>query len=611
VKQIRLIFISIVSVFFLQACSDDDEAVIVPAPLPVVTNTIVDVAVADGNFTTLVAALQATGLDATLADTSQSFTVFAPTDDAFALLGQETIDALLADTDQLTGILTYHVLPGAVDANTAISLAGTTVDTVNGAPLALSLADDNLLVNVVTVTATDIVADNGIIHVVDAVITVPGDNTPLDTNIVETAIGDGRFTTLVAALEATELDAVLADESANFTVFAPTDDAFALLGQDNINNLLANTDILSEILLQHVLSVAVDSTTAFTYNGATVTTEAQAEVPIRINYDTDMLTFGGANVIIKDIYTSNGIIHVIDAVIVGNVELPEAPMSITDVAAGNDDFSILVEALQVTGLDATLDNMDANFTVFAPTNAAFDKLADGALETLLADPDYLSGILLYHVYTSGTVLADTAISIAQSGESVITMGNTEKLALSFNESTLFANGSRIVMADVMAANGVIHVIDNIILPPRLKGYADFDGSIADYVIESPDTTTLATALTAAGLVDTLDDETSTFTVFAPANVAFDKIPEADLNALLADVPALTSVLLQHVVPGEVDAVSAFAANGTSVETAEGNSIAVKVDPESGALMYGDSTILISNIFTNNGVIHLIDVVVTD
>jgi uncharacterized surface protein with fasciclin (FAS1) repeats len=122
---------------------------------------------------------------------------------------------------------------------------------------------------------------------------------------------------------------------------------------------------------------------------------------------------------------------------------------------------------------------------------------------------------------------------------------------------------------------------------------------------------LATALTAAGLVDTLDDETSTFTVFAPGNVAFDKIPEADLNALLADVPALTSVLLQHVVSGEVDAVSAFAANGTSVETAEGNSIAVEVDPESGALMYGDSKVLISNIFTTNGVIHLIDVVVTD
>jgi uncharacterized surface protein with fasciclin (FAS1) repeats len=592
---------------FLQSCSSDNNAE-VPAPI-IEPTTIVDVAVADGRFTTLVAALQATGLDATLDDASQTFTVFAPTDDAFNLLPDGTVDALLADTDTLSNILLYHVLSGQVDAATAIGLEGQAVEMVNGNSLALSLDSADLLVDTSTVIITDIVTDNGIIHVIDAVLMPPGDMTPAATNIVETAIADGRFQTLVAALQATDLVDALADEDANYTVFAPTDDAFALIGQENINNLLGNPDILSNILLQHVLPIPANSTTAFTLNGKTVETLSGAEVLLKINADSDMLTFGGANVIIKDIYTSNGIIHVIDAVIVGDVDLPDNANTITDVAAGMEDFSILVAALQATQLDSVLADFNSEFTVFAPTNAAFDKLPAGTLEALLADPDTLANILLYHVYAGGTVLADSAIAIAQSDESVITMANETGLALSYNNSTLFANGSRITMANVMASNGVIHVLDNIILPEAMKGQET--GTIVDVALGDENFSTLVAALSAANLVDTLADENATYTVFAPTNDAFAKIPAADLNALLADVPALTAILLQHVVDGEVDAVSAYAANGTSVPTLAGKSISVEIDPVTGNLMFGGSVVTMTNIFTTNGVIHVIDTVVTD
>jgi uncharacterized surface protein with fasciclin (FAS1) repeats len=148
---------------------DDDEPAPQPVPPPEAT-TIVDVAVADGNFTTLVAALEAADLVTTLDDEDGSFTVFAPTDDAFDALGQETIDALLADTDTLTDILTYHVLSTEVNAEAAIGQAGSLVETVNGDSIALSLSGDNLLVNTATVTMTDIATDNGIIHVIDAVL---------------------------------------------------------------------------------------------------------------------------------------------------------------------------------------------------------------------------------------------------------------------------------------------------------------------------------------------------------------------------------------------------------------------------------------------------------
>ena len=110
----------VVSALFLVACDSDDDPVIeAPAPF-----TIVDAAIADGGFTTLVAALQATDLVGTLSDTSAEFTVFAPTDDAFAALPAGTLEALLADTDTLTKILTYHVVPGKVMAADVVGLNG-------------------------------------------------------------------------------------------------------------------------------------------------------------------------------------------------------------------------------------------------------------------------------------------------------------------------------------------------------------------------------------------------------------------------------------------------------------------------------------------------------
>ena len=612
-KYFKILGITIFSVLFLQACNDSNsssnnavEQVTAPTP---VTTTIVDAAVSNGSFTTLVAALQATGLDATLADTSSSFTVFAPTDDAFALLGQDTIDALLADTETLSDILTYHVISGSVDAASAIGLAGTTVDMVNGDKLALSLDGDNLLVNTATVTMKDIQTDNGIIHVIDAVLMPPEEMATPTMNIVDTAVANGSFTTLVAALQATNLDAVLADESTMFTVFAPTDDAFALIGTETINTLLANTDVLSSILLQHVISgMVVDSVTAYSLNGANVETAGMAEIALTINSNNDKLTFGGANIVMKDIATTNGIIHVIDAVIVGDVEIPAPAMSLVDVAVANGSFTTLVSALQSTGLDTTLANLDSEFTVFAPTDAAFAKLPAGTLESLTTEQ--LSNILLYHVLP-GTVLADGAMSVAQSMENKVAMANGSELALSYVDSMLFANGAKISSADVMADNGVIHVVDNVVLPPAMKG--EPSQNIVDVVLADPDNfSTLATALTTAGLVATLADEAATFTVFAPTNAAFDKVDADALAALLADNTALTNVLLTHVVSGaEISSVDAYAANGQMVTTASGAMADVAIDAETGMLVIAGSKVTITDIYTTNGIIHVIDTVILD
>lgn len=574
-KNILITGIALASLMFLQGCSSDD----IDPPEEVAPVTIVDLAVSDGNFTTLVAALQATGLDDTLADTSTSFTVFAPTDAAFALLGQDAIDDLLLDTDLLTSILTYHVLAGQVDADGAVAAAGTTVETVNGASIGISLsggevvASANLKVNAVSVTATNIFADNGVIHVIDAVLMPPTPIGQPSANIVETAVAAGNFTTLVATLQATDLDEVLADETNEFTVFAPTDAAFAMLGQDTIDTLLANTDVLSSILLQHVVPGTVDSVTAFSLNGVSPETASGASIPLSINTDTDTLVFGGANVITKDIYTTNGVIHVIDMVIVADVEVPAPPVSIVDVAVDAGSFTTLVAALEATGLDAVLADTDTEFTVFAPSDAAFALLGQDTIDALLLDTDRLSNILLNHVISGSTILQDAAVSAAQSDNNTVTMANDESAALSLSGSTLYVNKSAVSLTDILADNGVIHVIDQVILPLAAKG--EPTQSIVEVALANPDLETLVAALTAADLVDTLADEDQTFTVFAPTDAAFDKIEDMALSGLLNDTDALSQVLLQHVIGGtEISSLAAFAANGSSPNTLANDDITV-------------------------------------
>ena len=575
-KFSKLLILIFFSTLLLQGCDKGTKNEGTSTPVvPADPQSIVDVATANGSFTILIAALEATGLDVTLSDMDSKFTVFAPTDDAFALLGQDFIDALLADTDTLSDILTYHVISGEVDSSAAIASAGSLVEMVNGDSIGLSLDGDNLLVNTATVTSPDVAADNGVIHVIDAVLMPPADKGTPTMNIVDTAVAAGDFGTLVTALQAAGLDATLADETQSFTVFAPTDAAFAMIDPATLNLLIADTDALSSVLLQHVVSGEVNSVTAYTLNGSSATTASGAAIPVAINTELDTLTFGGATVQTTDIYTTNGIIHVIDTVVIADVELPTPPASIVDVAVNNGSFTTLVAALQATGLDTVLDDPESTFTVFAPTDAAFALLGQDTIDALLADPDTLKDILLYHVVSGSEVLQDAAITVAQSGSNKVDMANLRQTALTLADSRLYINKSAVSLADVMADNGVIHVVDQVILPP--PAVADSTQTIVDIALADENFSTLVAALTAADLVTTLSDETATFTVFAPTNAAFDKIEDTALADLLADTDALTDVLLKHVINGAtIDSVSAYAANGGVVTSIGNDSLGVSL-----------------------------------
>lgn len=279
-------------------------------PMP----SIAEIAAGDENFSTLVTALDAAGLVGTLSGEG-AFTVFAPTNAAFEALG-DTLNDVLADSDLLTNVLLYHVVDGKVMSPDAIALAGSEVETLSGDKIALTSDSMHLYINDAMVTAVDIEASNGVIHVIDAVLLPPADEMGADmgeemSTIVDIAVSDERFTTLVTALQQAELVDTLAGEG-DFTVFAPTNDAFAALGSD-LDAVLADNDLLTQILLYHVLGSSVLSETALTLDGQEVETLSGDKFAISVKDGN--LYINESMVIIADLKASNGVIHVIDAVL--------------------------------------------------------------------------------------------------------------------------------------------------------------------------------------------------------------------------------------------------------------------------------------------------------
>jgi uncharacterized surface protein with fasciclin (FAS1) repeats len=266
---------------------------------------IVDTAVGAGSFKTLAAALGAADLVETLKGDGP-FTVFAPTDEAFAKLPAGTVETLLKPENKaaLTGILTYHVVPGKVMAAQVVGLKG--AKTVNGQRVDIKVEGSTVMVDGATVVKTDIACDNGVIHVIDAVIL------PADKTIPEVATAAGSFGTLLAAVKAAGLAEVLGGEGP-FTVFAPTDAAFAKLPEGTVATLLKpeNKQKLIDILKYHVVAGRVYSEDAVAAKSAK--TLEGSSISVKVTDSGAMIN--DAKLVATDVDASNGVIHIIDSVL--------------------------------------------------------------------------------------------------------------------------------------------------------------------------------------------------------------------------------------------------------------------------------------------------------
>ncbi len=307
--------------------------------------------------------------------------------------------------------------------------------------------------------------------------------------IVDVAVAN-NFDTLVAAAQAAGLAGTLA-EGGPFTVFAPTEGAFATLLNEldvSAQALLGDTTLLQQVLLYHVVPGRITAQdilasdlpiTVRTVGGATLTVGLDAPGN-RVQLDN-----GRASVISTNVPASNGIIHVID-----NVLLPPAGASSSPVAASADvdapltasagtgnytiveaavanQFGTLVAAVQAAGLVETLRG-PGPFTVFAPTDGAFETLLtelDTSAEDLLNNTALLEQVLLYHV-VPGQVTSADILSANLPISATTAQGSTVSIGFDFPGNRVQLDGGRasVIAADVFTDNGVIHVIDNVLLP---------------------------------------------------------------------------------------------------------------------------------------------------
>lgn len=268
-------------------------------------------------------------------------------------------------------------------------------------------------------------------------------------DIVETAVGAGSFKTLVAAVQAAGLVETLKGDGP-FTVFAPTDEAFARLPKGTVENLLKpeNRDMLRAVLTYHVVPGAVtadkvvDLKTAKTVNGQLVD----------ITANKNGVKLDNANVVKTDIMTSNGVIHVIDRVIMPSTK------NIVETADEAGSFGTLLAAAKAAGLAEALSG-EGPFTVFAPTDEAFQALGSTVGELLKPENKHkLQEILKYHV-VKGRVFARDAVKAEKAST---LQGGT--VSIGIENGRLTANDAGIVMTDIDASNGVIHVIDGVLIP---------------------------------------------------------------------------------------------------------------------------------------------------
>ena len=281
------------------------------------------------------------------------------------------------------------------------------------------------------------------------------DAEPTPQSIVEIAAGDSQFSTLVAALNRTNLTSVL-EGTGPFTVFAPTNAAFTALGVDLAT--ISDAD-LSNILLYHVF-VGQGIKAADLAEGQTYITTASESGPggtslsALVERSGSNVTINGIiNVTTADLEATNGVIHVINAVM--------QPLDVVGHAAANSQFTELVTALGAASGDLVPTLQGAGpFTVFAPVNSAFEAIST---VTATLSADQLRDILLYHV-ASGNVRS-TDLS---NGDLVTSLSNDAMFTVNLGSSVTLTDGqgntSNVVLTDVQGTNGVIHVIDAVILP---------------------------------------------------------------------------------------------------------------------------------------------------
>ena len=546
-------------------CSDDEET----QPMPTQPGNIVETA-QEAGLSTLLAAATTAGLADTLTS-GGPFTVFAPTNAAFAALGS----AVPTDPELLANVLLHHVVSGTQDS-TAVTTMGP-FTTLAGTSLAVDTNANPITVGSAALSATlDVEASNGIVHVMDEVIVPP--------TILQAAQATADLSTLVTAVSRSSMGVQMALTGGPLTVFAPTNAAFTASGIDLDNVDQADLD---RILQYHV--VASQNTSGELTDGQTITTVSGDTLTVNVSGASITLTDAEGqtiNVVTRDLRLLNGVVHIIDTVLNPG---EAGPGNIAQVAS-DAGFSTLLGAATRAGLADALASPDNTFTVFAPTDAAFTALG---VDLMPVNDAVIGNILLQHILIgdidSAQVTATASFTTAANLPLAI---DTSGMPITVGDANLSST------LDVEASNGRIHVMDEVIVPPSILEVAQGDPNFSSLVS--------AVGAASSAVQDALAPDTLAgampITVFAPVNAAFTGI---DLNALSQS--QVDRILSHHAVMGQT--LSTDLTDGQVIATLNG-SITVNIDGANQVSLTDEMgttvNVVATNLRTRTGVIHAID-----
>lgn len=572
----------------LSACDSDE----IPTDVDPVDRTAAElVGEADFLSTLETAAGEA---DANLIDAlgrSEPLTVFAPGNTAFA---NWDVEGLLANPALLTDVIQYHVVDGSF--TTGDLGEGQTLTSLQGTELSASASS----VNGVGYFRIDQDVTNGTVHIVNDLLFS-------NRTIAERAEFYVPANPFFNALETYELTSALNDPADDLTAFVPTEASLAGLAPLIEDQGLSDSDVV-EILRYHLLTESVsagelitalsennDTFTAETVQGESLVFTAERAEPEEGEEQGELtgITINGGQASINlnnvDLGSTNGVSHFISGLLLPEAYRPDAEETI----ASTSNLSTLSAALDAANLGATLGDRNASFTVFAPSNDAFSAYD---VDYLLANTDLLSGILTYHV-----VAQELPASALEAGSLPTVQG--DEIAISFGEDdAVFVNDAQVTQTDLPAVNGVVHVLDDVLLnnqPASVQLRALLD------------TRTLYDNLTSAELDGAVDG--GDLTVFAPNNDAFAGSGFQDLTFAERE-----EALQYHVLPSAVDSatlIDALESDDTfTTETLQGELVVFTAErDDDGALVGitvndGQASIDLTNvdIEAQDSFIHLID-----
>lgn len=408
-------------------------------------------------FGELVTALIVSGLGNILRDTTKTYTVFAPTDEAFRNVPEVVMDRILADPELLKKFIKYHIIESPICSAAIIGL--TRQKTLEGQKANLTCdVNDRLRINDIPTEETDIVASNGVIHVIDEVLL------PSSVKSIGEVLSELNLHQFVEYAQQAGMANILdAESDEKFTIFAPSAEAFSRLTRQQRRLLQTQPAAVRKVLQYHVVPGDI-STKNFDGASSMSTYTDRSDAPtakIRFSVRNKQFGVNGAKITVSNQHAGNGMIHVIDRVLF--------PPEGTTIDKLRDDgrLSTFRSLIQTAGMDGLLLKGDGNFTLFAPTNDAFDSLENDYVGTLMANPEQLNKFLKYHlldrpIYTSA-IEPELKYKFRTMVRDRIAMKQPEE------EMPIMVNDDASILEDEQeATNGVVYIIDHVLRCPCIS-----------------------------------------------------------------------------------------------------------------------------------------------